>query len=115
MELICDRVGIIDNGMIVENKTMDELQHTINSKLQISVKVDYPNYAGKILYDNFKNTTVFCVGNRVIIEAQEKDIPKITALLINKGISVYGVSSINKNLEEIFLEIVNKGKQQKIL
>lgn len=115
MELICDRVGIIDNGMIVENKTIDELQHSINSKLQIAIKVDYPNYAGKILYDSYKNSPVFCVGNRVVIEATEKDIPNITALLTKKGISIYGISSVTKNLEEIFLEIVNKGKKQKIL
>lgn len=115
MELICDRVGIIDNGMIIENKTIDELQHSINSKLQISIKVDYPNYAGKILYENYNDTPVFCIGNRVIIEATEKDIPNITMLLTKKGISIYGISSVTKNLEEIFLEIVNKGKQQKIL
>lgn len=115
MELICDRVGIIDNGMIIENKTIDELQHSINSKLQISIKVDYPNYAGKVLYENFKGSPIFCIGNRVVIEATEKDIPDITMLLTKKGLSIYGISSVTKNLEEIFLEIVNKGKKQKIL
>ncbi len=115
MELICDRVGIIDNGMIIENKTIDELQHSINSKLQISIKVDYPNYAGKVLYENFKGSPIFCIGNRVVIEATEKDIPNITMLLTKKGLSIYGISSVTKNLEEIFLEIVNKGKKQKIL
>lgn len=115
MELICDKVGIIDNGMIIENKTIDELQHSINSKLQISIKVDYPNYAGKVLYENFKGSPIFCIGNRVVIEATEKDIPDITMLLTKKGLSIYGISSVTKNLEEIFLEIVNKGKKQKIL
>ncbi len=115
MQLICDRVGIIDNGLIVENKTMKELQQKVNSKMQIAIKVNYPNYAGKILYEYFKNNSIFCVGNSVIIEAQEKDIPLITTLLIKKGLSIYGVNTINKSLEEIFLDIVNKGKQQKIL
>ena len=115
MELICDKVGIIDNGMIIENKTIDELQHSINSKLQISIKVDYPNYAGKVLYENYKGSPIFCIGNRVVIEATEKDIPDITMLLTKKGLSIYGISSVTKNLEEIFLEIVNKGKKQKIL
>ncbi len=115
MQLICDRVGIIDNGLIVENKTMKELQQKVNSKMQIAIKVNYPNYAGKVLYEYFKNSSIFCVGNSVIIEAQEKDIPLITTLLIKKGLSIYGVNTINKSLEEIFLDIVNKGKQQKIL
>ena len=115
MQLICDRVGIIDNGLIVENKTMKELQQKVNSKMQIAIKVNYPNYAGKVLYEYFKNSSIFCVGNSVIIEAQEKDIPLITTILIKKGLSIYGVNTINKSLEEIFLDIVNKGKQQKIL
>ena len=101
--------------MIIENKTIDELQHSINSKLQISIKVDYPNYAGKVLYENYKGSPIFCIGNRVVIEATEKDIPDITMLLTKKGLSIYGISSVTKNLEEIFLEIVNKGKKQKIL
>ena len=115
MELICDRIGIIDNGMIIENKTMEELQQGLNSKLQISVKVDYPNYAGKILFDKYPNASIFCVGNRVIIEAKNDDIPVITSLLINKGISIYGISTITRSLEDIFLDIVHKGKEQNIL
>ena len=115
MELICDKIGIIDNGMIIENKTMDELQQGLNSKIQISIKVDYPNYAGKILYDNNPNASIYCVGNRVVIEGTNDDIPIFTSLLIKKGISIYGISTIYKKLEDIFMEIVNKGKNQKIL
>lgn len=115
MELMCDRIGIIDNGKILENKTMEELQQGQNSKIQISFKVDYPNYAGKIIYDNFKNTTIFVVGNRVVIEGTNEDIPVINSLLTNNKISIYGISTVIKSLEEIFLEIVNNGKEQKIL
>lgn len=115
MELICDRIGIIDNGMIIENKTMEELNQGLNSKLQISIKVDYPNYAGKIVYDKFPDNSIFCIGNRVVVEATNEDIPVITSLLINKGISIYGISTVTRSLEDIFLEIVNKGKEQNIL
>lgn len=115
MELMCDRIGIIDNGKILENKTMEELQQGQNSKIQISFKVDYPNYAGKIIYDNFKDTTIFVVGNRVVIEGTNEDIPVINSLLTNNKISIYGISTVIKSLEEIFLDIVNKGKEQKIL
>lgn len=115
MELMCDRIGIIDNGKILENKTMEELQQGQNSKIQISFKVDYPNYAGKIIYDNFKDTTIFVVGNRVVIEGTNEDIPVINSLLTNNKISIYGISTVVKSLEEIFLDIVNKGKEQKIL
>ncbi|MGN1208034.1 MAG: ABC transporter ATP-binding protein [Christensenellales bacterium] len=115
MELICDRIGIIDNGMIIENKTMEELQQGLNSNLQVSIKVDYPNYAGKILFDKYPTSSIFCIGSRVVIEAKNEDIPVISSLLINKGISIYGISTVTRSLEDIFLEIVHKGKEQNIL
>lgn len=115
MELMCDRIGIIDNGIIIENKTMEELQQGINSNIQISIKVDYPNYAGKILYDKYKDTPIYVVGNRVVIEGTNDEIPKITSLLISKNINIYGISTVIKSLEDIFIELVNKGKEQKIL
>jgi len=113
MEMICDKIGIIDNGMIIENKTMEELQ-SINSKLKVAIKVDFPNYAGKILIDEMKLTPL-CVGNQVIVEIENDDIPKITSSLATKGISIYGINTVYKKLEDIFLEIINKGKDLKII
>jgi len=115
MELICDRIGIIDNGLIVENKTMEELQQGINSSVKVSIKVDFPNYAGKILLDKYNNSSVFCAGNRVVIETTNEEIPNITSLLTQKGVSIYGINTIYRSLEDIYLDIVNKGKEQKIL
>lgn len=114
MELICDKIGIIDNGMIVENKTMEELQKGLDASVKVSIKVDYPNYAGKILLDEYK-TSVFCIGNKVVIEVKNDEIPKIAALLTKKGVSIYGITSVYRKLEDIYLDIVNKGKEQKIL
>lgn len=115
MELICDRIGIIDNGMIVENKTMEELQQGLNSSVKVSIKVDYPNYAGKVLLENYNGASVFCVGNKVVIETSNEEIPNITSLLTKKGVSIYGINTIYRSLEDIYLDIVNKGKEQKIL
>ena len=66
------------------------------------------------MLDEYK-TSVFCIGNKVVIEAKNEDIPKITALLTKKGISIYGINSVYRRLEDIYLDIVNRGKEQKIL
>ena len=42
----------------------------------------------------------------------EKNIPNITSLLIKEGVSIYGISTINKSLEEVFTEILEKRKSQ---
>ena len=41
-------------------------------------------------------------------------IPEITAMLMKEGVSIYGVNTITKSLEEVFTEMLekqrNKGK-----
>ena len=59
--------------------------------------------------------TPLCVGNQVIIEIENEEIPKITSLLATKGISIYGINTVYKKLEDIFLEIINKGRDLKII
>jgi hypothetical protein len=103
----------IEEG-IEENKTMEELQQSIDSKVKVSIKVDYPNFAGKVLLDN-NYTNVFCVGNKVVVETSNEQIPLIASLLTKKGISIYGINTMYRSLEDIYLDIVNKGKAQKIL
>ena len=65
------------------------------------------NFVGKLIISKF-NYHVEIAGQNVICEIQEKDIPNITAFLISKKIPIFGITSITKSLEEIFLEIVNK-------
>ena len=51
-------------------------------------------------------------GNSIIFPLQDDQIPKATSALIAKGISIYGVSTITKNLEEIFMEIIEKHRNK---
>lgn len=114
MELICDRVGIIDNGMIIESKTIEELQVGVKDNVKVAIKVDYPNYAGKLLLEEFKLSPMIA-GNRVIVETKNETIPQLASYLTNKGLSIYGISTVYRKLEDIFLEIISKGKDLKIL
>lgn len=114
MELICDRVGIIDNGMIIESKTIEELQSGVQNNVKVAIKIDYPNYAGKLLLDEFKLSPMIA-GNRVIVETKNETIPQLASFLTSKGLSIYGISTVYRKLEDIFLEIISKGKDLKIL
>jgi len=112
MEQICDTIGIINNGQLLEIKSITSLRESIEGAKRILIKVDYPNFAGKIILHELQ-LKVELAGNKILVYSTEDMISKITQKLIGYGISIFGIEIVSKNLEEIFLEIINsksKGK-----
>lgn len=109
MEQLCDTVGIIDGGKLIEVKTMEQLKKGVASQNKVCIKVDYPNFAGKLIILNYK-VPVYLAGNTIIFEMSEQKIPAVTSMLIKEGISIFGISTITKSLEEVFTEIISKRK-----
>ena len=107
MEQLCDSICIINNGKLVETKTLKQLKQGQESSKKIKVKVDSPNYAGKIIINEFKHK-VEVAGNSILVYANESEIPNITNKLIQYNISIFGIELIYKSLEEVFLDIINK-------
>jgi ABC-2 type transport system ATP-binding protein len=112
MEQLCDTIAIIDNGNIIELKSMQEIKQKAKQSGRICIKVDYPNYAGKIIMSKL-NVEVEVAGNSIIFPLSDDQIPKATASLIAKGISIYGITTITKSLEEVFLEMIENHRQKK--
>ena len=46
-------------------------------------------------------------GQNVICDMEEKDIPKVTSYLISKNVPIFGIASVSKSLEQIFMDVVN--------
>lgn len=105
MELLCDTVGIIDNGQIVDIKTIEQIKRGADKDTKVCIKVDYPNYAGKIIIHTFK-IPVSLSGKNVIFEMEEKDVPKVTSTLMKEGVSIFNITTITKSLEDVFTEII---------
>jgi len=112
MEQICDTIGIINNGQLLEIRSITSLRESIEGAKRIQIKVDYPNFAGKILVNEMQIKAEIA-GNRVLAYTTEDQITNITQKLLNYGISIFGIEIVSKSLEQIFLEIINnktKGK-----
>lgn len=106
MELMCDTVGIINLGY------MDKILHisstTKEDGEQVSIQVNFPNYAGKLILEKYGKRKISIVKNTITVDISHDKIPEITALLVNNGISIYSISEKKQNLESIFLETINK-------
>ena len=112
MEQICDTIGIINNGQLLETRSITELRQSIEGAKRVQIKVDFPNYAGKILVNEMQ-LKCDIAGNRVLAYTSQDKITEITQKLLKYGISIFGIEIVSKSLEQIFIEIINnktKGK-----
>lgn len=107
MQQLCDTVAIINNGQIIETKTLSALESAINETRRVQIKVDYPNFAGKII-TNEMQLKVEIAGNKVLINTNEETVNEITKKLVSYDISIFGIEIVSKSLEELFIEIINK-------
>ena len=111
MEQLCDTIGIINEGKLIEVRTMEQFKKGIEDGQKICIKVDYPNFAGKLVILKYK-VPVYLAGNTIIFELNEKNIPSVTAMLVREGISIFGISTITKTLEEVFTELIENKKSK---
>ena len=107
LEQVCDTIAIIKQGKIVELKSLESLKNGTGRQQSVAIKVDYPNFAGKLVYTQF-NISVEIAGSEIICSASEVLVPEIISYLVSKRISVFNVRNNSKSLEEIFMDIINK-------
>lgn len=113
MEQLCDTVTIFDRGSILEMRTMDEFQNNGNAQRKFQIRVDYPNYAGKII--SYKHgLDVELAGNSIIIPYVPEKYDQILDDLRRRNLTIYGVSVVTKSLEDIYLDILRERRSGKI-
>jgi ABC-2 type transport system ATP-binding protein len=82
VELVCDRVTIIDDGQVVAEGWPDELERPRGVEVETGG------------------------GTRVYEGAGRKDVPAIVAELVARGEQVFGARVLASTLEEVSLEAV---------
>ena len=107
MENLCDTIGVINNGELLEVKTINQLREGVKGSRRIKYTVDYPNFAGKVISSELKFKCDIA-GNSVIIHADDDKIAPIAKILVKYNISIFGVEMISKSLEEVFMQIIER-------
>ena len=104
LENLCDNFAIINNGRIVEFKSIEDISNQ-NKDPNYFIKVSYPNFAGKLIIQSL-NIDAKLAGNKVLLKIEDSQIPEIFKLLIKNGIDIFGADKIHKSLENVFMDIV---------
>ena len=104
MELMCDRVGIIQNGKLVRIQDMKEmLSEEVASVIALTVT---PIDSAKAYLENLSNKYKPVI-NGIEIEIIEniENVPELVEKLVGQGIKIYGVRKEQQSLEKKFLEM----------
>ncbi|MFS0723889.1 ABC transporter ATP-binding protein [Paenibacillus sp. 1P07SE] len=100
MELMCDRVAIIQSGRLIDVRPMREQQ--LETALgQVFFEVDQPQTAMEVLAE----FGAALEGNQVAFLADRDQIAAANAALVQAGIKVFGIRQHTKTLEDQFLEV----------
>lgn len=106
LEHTCDVIGLINDGKIIEYKTMKEISELVESKQRVQLMCDFPNYAALLLKKKY-NLPSKVVGNSVVLPLRESNLANVITYLTHKKIKIYSIKKMQKSLEELYFDLLN--------
>lgn len=117
MELMCDRFGIIDNGKIIDMKTMKDIKNQESkSNSDYEIEVDDIAKARDILNEVVKSRELevnFKVEeNMIYLTATKQQVALVNKALVSGDVLVYSIEVVANSLEDEFMKITTGSKSQ---
>lgn len=100
MELMSDKVSIINNGSIVLNSTMKDLQNTKEARWRLN---DLEK--GRIILKNQFQIQATIFKDYLEAQVESKALSSINASFVENGLELYTIDYKQKNLEDLFLDL----------
>ncbi|MDF2668203.1 MAG: transporter ATP-binding protein [Paenibacillus sp.] len=111
MELMCDRVAIIQNGKLVNVQLMREMvQQQSDEASLVVIEVDEPQRAMQLLTDAISVAEAAVTAEGVTLFLLRDQIPDAIKLLVQGDIRVFSVKTASTSLEDKFLELTRGGQ-----
>lgn len=109
MQLMCDKVAVLDNGKIVKVEEISNSEETVNEKVEIRVK--NTEKAVNILKEKFNIKAELEKGN-IEITLLTEQLPKVVKELANADVEIKAVIPKEHTLEEIFFDATEGGQNE---
>ena len=105
VEQICNRVAIIDHGRLVYQGTIENL---LTANKTIKLTVDRLEEAYNLLSADPALTVSRNGSESLYVEMSDEQIPRVNALLVERGFRVSELSPQRETLEQVFLRLTDK-------
>lgn len=107
IEQIADVIGVMNNGKLVEEVNILELQDKL--KRYIEITVSDTKLAEKILKENFSIKNYSIIDNTIYIYDSTKSISDINKSLVQNNISINKLNPCKETLEAYFENLIGGG------
>lgn len=105
MELMCDRVAIIQHGKLIRVEDMGQLTQGHEADRLVVFDVGNPNLAREIIAGLHPKYGATIQDGMVHAQVPRDDVPSVTTKLVEAGIGIYGIRPLTRTLEDTFLEM----------
>lgn len=106
MEMMCDRIGIIQQGKLIDVQLMTDFVQG-NEKIY-EIEAEGKEKASRIIKEIDPNIRVQLTENGIALPLKRESIPEVIKQLVNQDIQIFGVKEVTKTLEDRFLEVTSQ-------
>ncbi|MDQ0174272.1 ABC transporter ATP-binding protein [Bacillus chungangensis] len=104
MEMMCDRIAIIQQGKLVDVQPVKDFVHQTKELYRIRV---HPLQKATTLLVKQQFSDLKQTEECLLVSTEEKNIPNIIHLLSTNDIQIFEAAKVTKTLEDRFLEVTN--------
>ncbi len=107
---LCDRIGIIDNGEIVAQGTVDELRQISKTTESIRIRFDVVEMRPEDIPPDIRCRKFVLTENELTVftDHAEKNLSPVIVALTDAGLPITGVKIHKADLETIFLNLTGR-------
>lgn len=105
MELMCDRVAIIQSGKLIDIRSIGDSPESDGTEKIAVFEVEEPAAALAVIRAQHHGLSAVQKGNEIEVSLARSDIPKVVHSLAIENVQIFGVRMINQSLEDTFLEL----------
>lgn len=110
IELMCDRIGVIQNGELIAIQSVHDTEDPTDKtkkQMQIQMEVDPTEKAVDLLQSEHE-ITASVVDQLLTFQSEKALIPPIVKTLVNHDVAVFQVSTSKTSLEDKFFDLIGE-------
>ncbi|MGN8845237.1 ABC transporter ATP-binding protein [Niallia sp. HCP3S3_B10] len=107
MQLLCDKLVIIDNGKILKTGSIDELVNA-SAENVVEFTVNNPSKAKEIIAGLFPVKKINVEEYKVTVKIDSNNIALVNQEFVKNGVIVTGIVTKQNSLEEQFLDLTRE-------
>jgi ABC-2 type transport system ATP-binding protein len=106
VEMVCDRVAIVDRGRLVRSGRLDEL---VGGNLELRVRLDRIDQRALDLLGGHGEIVAHEGGEVLLLADDPAAVADLAAELVQAGYGLLALVPLQRSLEDVFVELVRAG------